>query len=469
VGLLFEQGVGKTWIAAAIIEQLWQVGFEGLVVVPLSNKETTWLDLLQKHFTCYTDWKTYRAATTPKLFIAHYEALPKQAKKFAWSFVCYDESQRLKQRTSKTSKTASLIGSHSDKRLILTGTPLEKRPQDIWAQMRFIAPWVLGHIDDFEDRWLEPITIDLSKYKIGTANYQRMFIAWLKQRRSRQFLWDKLDEFLALLRPYLLRVDSADVLSLPAMTHVPAPVELLGAHKRLYDDLEQDFVTELHGKRITAGLKAVRIGKLQQVCGGWIKNDDGTTQLVGRSKIRKLRSIIKREPGPYVIACRYVAEVQGIAEVLRANNLVGAELYGKVKKKDRPEIQRLFQDGRLDFFVCQQRTGGVGIDLFRSCTLIMYSYTFSLIDWDQMIKRVHRRGQVRPVKIFSIFAKNTVDEDINLSLIHKHKVVKQVLTGLKRRKWQSQLPSQRHLRQRPSSTASMTSRSSWASSQRRRG
>lgn len=472
-GLFFEQGTGKTWIAAAIAEQLCNQGFEGMFVVPLSNKETTWLKLLKEYLDCYTNWGDFLEAPTPKVFVCHYEAIPKQTLKHWFTFICYDESQRLKQRQSKQSKFAGRLSGQATYRLILSGTPIEKKPQDLWAQMRFLAPWVLQHWDDFEARWLEPIDIDLSKYDPESITYQRMFIAYLKKKRKQQFRAELMPEFLELLRPYCWRVNADDVLDLPPLTHIPVSVSMLGAQRRLYDTIEQDWVTELGGRRITAGLKGPRVNKLQQICGGWVKDDDGKAMSVGRAKLRKLRAIVAKAELPVVICCRFIAEVEGIAEVLRANGLVGAMLYGKTKKL-RAEIQETFQRGDLDFLVCQQRTGGVGIDLFRSHVLVLYSITHSSIDYEQMIKRLHRRGQKKPVSVYSIYAKNSIDEDVILSLIGKHKVVEQVLSGLKRRKWQSPLPRtrsrSRHPRRlRPMSTMSTLSPRSSKSSRHRPG
>lgn len=443
-GLLFEQGTGKTWIAGAVIEWLYYGKFEGLVVVPLTNKVTTWFKLLDQYFDCYTDWDDYLEADAPKLFIAHYEQIPslnKQLRKHHFSLICYDESQRLANRTSKQSKVAAWLGRRGEHRLILSGTPLEQHPKDLWAQMRFLVPHILGeNWQAFVDRWFEPLKVDLraaiKKYGARSGMYQRIFIKWLKEKRKQKFREDLLPEYLALLAPYCLRVTQAEVLDLPALAPpIQCPVTLLGSQRRLYEVLERDFVTELAGKRrITAGQKAVRIGKLQQITGGWIKDDDRNTSPVGRAKLRRVLRIVKHCDRPIVVCCRYVAEVLGVAEALGAKGLTGAMIYGKIKQKARIETQRKFQRGELDFIVVQQRTGGVGIDLFRSHVLILYSLTYSFIDYEQMIARLQRRGQEFPVEIYSVYAENTVDEDINLSITYKYKVVSQVLKGLSRRK-----------------------------------
>lgn len=435
-GLLVEQGIGKTWITAAVIEHSWYDSFEGLIVVPLTNKETTWFKLLESRFACYRDWDEYREADAPKLLILHYEAiskkLVKKLRRHHFSLICYDESQRLKQRMSQQSRIAKSLSAVADRRMILTGTPIEQRPQDVWAQMRFLDPSVLGtRWEDFTNEWLEPIDIDLSKYDPASVSYQRMFIAYMRKKRKQKFLEDRLPEFVERLAPYLLRVEKADALNLKPVRHINVPVRLLGSQRAIYEALEGDFVTELEHRRITAGMKAVRIGKLQQVAGGWVKADDRGILDVGRAKLRKVLALANRVAKPFVVCCRYTAEVNGIAKALRQRGFFGATLDGKVKAKTRVWVQEQFQLGNFDFLVCQQRTGGVGIDLFRAHVLILYSLTFSSIDYEQMIARLHRRGQTEGVEIYSVFAQNTVDEDVAMSLIQKHKVVDQVLSGLK--------------------------------------
>jgi SNF2 family DNA or RNA helicase len=94
---------------------------------------------------------------------------------------------------------------------------------------------------------------------------------------------------------------------------------------------------------------------------------------------------------------------------------------------------RRFQRGETDVLLAQIKTGGVGIDLFKSCIGIMHSMSYSSIDFDQAIKRLHRRGQTHPVKIFLPYVVDSVDEDIYDAVVLKRKVGELVLDRLKRR------------------------------------
>jgi SNF2 family DNA or RNA helicase len=424
-----EQGTGKTWILAGVIEHLIQrysQRFVGLVVVPLANIETTWARTLREQLpqlTVSRSWDDFKRVGHRGLLLVHYEALPKIIKRLQkreWHLIAYDESQRLKARGTKASRTAKRFQG-GDHRVILSGTPIEQAPQDLWAQFRFCLPHVLGTVwEDFKLRWLK---------ETGYMGYEL------------KFRMELLPKFLKLIEPHILRVKKADVLDLPPMRLIRAPVELLGQQRRVYDDLDRDMVTEVDGRTITADLAITELVRLQQVCGGFVRTDPteddrakvadtkrkpkGKVVYVGQAKAAKLRSILRREVRPTVIFCKYKEELQQIIDAISEGERVGI-IRGKLKKHRTATVEA-FQRGEIDVLVCQIRAGGVGLDLQRACVAIVYSTTFSFIDFDQAIARLHRRGQTQPVRIWLIFARNTVDELIYEAIVSKQLVSEQVL------------------------------------------
>lgn len=421
--LFFEQGTGKTWITAGIIERLMSQisSFEGLVVVPLTNIETTWQKIFNDHlpnlYVC-RDWKSFKASPSPKILLIHYEGLTRLIKQLlrrkTWSYIVFDESQRLKAKGTRQSRQAKRLRNKAPYKTILSGTPIEQAPQDLWAQFRFLNPKVFGECwDDFDTHYLKPS---------GYMGYERTF---------RQAL---MPEFLRRIEPYSMRVKKDEVLELPKLTTVRVPVELFGTQRESYEAMEDDLFLSLGHSTVTADLKVTQIVKLQQICSGFVIDDDGLTQTIGAAKLRKLKALIKPMPGPVVIFCKYLEEIHQIHAAISPMFGRVELFYGKVKRSERAGILSDFQNGLIDVLICQVRTGGIGIDLYRSSCAIIYSMTFSYIDFAQLISRLHRHGQKELVRIFLIYVKNSIDEDIYNAILSKHSVSEAILTRLKKRR-----------------------------------
>ncbi len=409
--LFLEQGVGKTYITAGIIERMMCEGFTALLVVPLANIETTWARVLAM-IDCQVcrSWENFKALKQnkrPRILLLHYEALRgkllKKIIKPEWSLVVYDESQRLKARGSKQSRAAGRF-KRALHRVILSGTPVEQTPLDLWAQFRFACPQILGTVwADFVACWA---------YETGFMGHK------LKFRE------EKLPEFLKLIEPHILRVKKEDVLDLPPLTFINAPVQMLGEQARVYRELEKEMYTTVQGHEVFADMAITLLIRLQQVCGGFIRVGDDVSLMLGSAKKRRLRVILGREIKPIVVFCKYKEEVEQC--VAASTGYRHAVISGKTRKT-RTETILAFQRGEIDVLVCQIRAGGVGIDLYNSCVAVVYSSTFSYIDFDQAIARLHRHGQTRAVKIYLLYAQNTVDDDIRTALLSKQLISERIL------------------------------------------
>lgn len=434
--LFFEQGTGKTWITGAVLEDLLktQTIFTALLVVPLANLETTWLEFVRKlRVNVCLHWSEFADCPFPKILLLHYEAVPaiiKKLRRVRWSLIVFDESQRLKARGSLTSRTAAKLRSSAQRKLILTGTPLDENPKDLWAQFRFLAPNLLGTWKEFEYTFLEQPTIDLKEYRPGSFKFQKMLRELVIQRNKAPFRSDMLPAFLDLIKPYCLRV-TKEVLNLRALNLIPVPIKLTGTQLELYTMLERTCVVDDGDLSITTPLKMTQLWKLHQICGGFVIDDEGETRCVGDTKLNRLLGKVYRTKLPLVIFAYYTAEIKAIAEEL-ANDYTVAVISGE-NRKFRPQIIRAFQAGKIDILICQNKSGGVGIDLFNACTAMLYSFRHSHIDFEQLKARLHRRGQKNIVNIFLFYAVATVDEDVYETLIRKGNLVERVLNRLRRR------------------------------------
>lgn len=441
--IFFEQGVGKTHPCLSIVEILAEEDskFVGMLIVPLTNLETTWIRLIKQELKINytTDWDKFKELPSPKLLLTHFEGLPKlksRITKFKWTFAAVDESQRIKARSTRQSRICGALKS-CEYRVALSGTPTDGDPIDLWAQLRFAVPQLFGN-----DR----------------SAWRRFAEEYLKKTGYMGYKWkfDKnmLEPFLEKIKLYCIRV-TAKSLNIPKMTNILVPVIMKGEQERVYRDMERDFVAkiikeakrkaDIKSKRLgkpvairaSAGLTITQMIKLQQICGGHLVDDDGDIHFLGSVKIKQVEHLLKTEIKPFVIFAKYKPEIELLKKLCDRLGLKHRTIWGKVRDKEilkrRTNAQILFQAGKLDVIICQIKSGGVGIDLYTGRTAIVYSTTFSYIDYDQCRKRIERRGQVNKTKLFFVYTKDSIDEDIYSTILSKRSVTKTIFKQMKQR------------------------------------
>jgi len=429
--LYLEQGLGKTWVAAGMIEKLINQGLivsydvQILVICNKSNLISTWVTTLKKiqGLDIYLNWPEFKDASGHRVLIVNYEkmidrrmpagiikGLVSKVQKRTFDLIVYDECHRLKDRGSKHSRVAARL--KSIYKLALSGTPLEQKPMDLFGQMRFLDKDLLGTFTQFSQEFLRPCGYMGMEWEMRPTKYKA---------------------FKNLISPHILRMTKKETLNLPVLTIKKVPVLLLGKQRKIYNELRDEMVADLSRGQVTAPMAMTKILRLQQVCGGFVPNDDGDVMTTGEAKLRKLGVLLRRLPSPVVIFCRFLSEVNAVLGSLNGHQRDTGRAWkidGSVGEKGRAEILRKFQAGQVDYLVCQIKTGGVGVDLYAANSAIIYSQTWSSIDNDQAISRLHRMMQERPVTIYKLVAVDTVDEDINDAIDYKRDVIKYVLKGL---------------------------------------
>jgi SNF2 family DNA or RNA helicase len=322
-----------------------------------------------------------------------------------WDLIIADESHRLKAPGGKASLAFKRLRQHARGRLALTGTPMPHSPLDVYAQFRFLSQTIFG----------PSFAAFRQKYAV-MGGFQR------KQVTGFQCL----DELEALMRTITYRV-SKDVLDLPPQTHVTYHCELSAEAQRIYRDLEDDFVAEVRDGRITVSNAMVKLLRLQQVAGGWVKTDDGQHHRVDSAKEKLLADTLEDigSGEPVVVFCRFHADLDAVHEAAKSAGYPSLELSGR-----RDDLKR-WQDGEAQVLAVQISAGGVGVDLTRARYSIYYSLSFSLGEYDQALSRVHRPGQTRPVEHIHLVVRNTVDTKIIRALEMRAEVVEAILAEIK--------------------------------------
>jgi SNF2 family DNA or RNA helicase len=186
-----------------------------------------------------------------------------------------------------------------------------------------------------------------------------------------------------------------EVLDLPPETDVTYHCDLGSEARRIYKDIEDDFVAQVRDGMVTAANAMVKLLRLQQVANGIAKTDDGVEQRIDNSKQKLLADTLEDIGGdePVVVFCRFHADLDAIREgcqALQAGLTEEAKAkghYQTLELSGRRDELKQWQDGVAQVLAVQLDSGGEGVDLTRARFSIFYSLSFSLGKYDQARSR----------------------------------------------------------------------------------
>lgn len=324
----------------------------------------------------------------------------------AWDYLVLDESHRLKSPTGVTSKYAAKLGRISKRRLALTGTPFPQTLLDIFGQFRVLDPSIYGMT----------YTRFKARYGIWGGFNQHELKGYTNE-----------DELREKYHSISFRVESDDVLDLPPITDQERTGRLEGEQSRVYADLRYDFhswIDEAQTEEVTATNALVKLLRLQQVTGGSTTNDEGELVVVGDLKRRLLLDFLSDLPKaePVVVFARFRHDLDVIEAVAEEMGRAYGEVSGR-----RKDLEEARMPPWCNLLGVQMQSGGVGIDLTRARYAVYYSLGFSLAEYLQSRKRLHRPGQTRHVSVTHLIAEGTVDEKVYAALAERKEVVETIL------------------------------------------
>ncbi len=320
--------------------------------------------------------------------------------------VVLDESHRIKSPGGVTSLFCSRLGKVSKNRMCLTGTPMPHSPLDIYAQYRFLDPGIFGtSFNRFKNR-----------YAIMGGFHNKQVFGFQNE-----------EELNRLMYSIAYRVTKTEVLDLPPVTHNPRTCSISSKARGLYSELENEFIAELSEGTVTVSNALTKLLRLQQVTSGFVKDDEGQLHNVDTEKQKLLADILEDIPQsePVVVFCRFHHDIDAVKAIAAKTKRRYGELSGR--QNDLTEDSTLPPD--VDLMAVQIQSGGVGIDLTRSCHSVYYSIGFSLGEYEQSLARMDRPGQTRSVRYYHLIAENTVDEAVYAALKKRKKVVEFILSG----------------------------------------
>lgn len=442
--LFAEMGTGKSKILIDTVSMLYDRGeIDGfLVIAPkgvYKNWETieipkhlpehimhdivVWNPSTTKKNAEYLD-EAFRSDDNLKIVVMNVEAFSTdKGVQFASKFLrmrkvlmAVDESTTIKTPKAKRTKNIIACGKNAAFRRIMTGSPITKTPMDLYAQCAFLDPWILGFNSyySFQNRYCR-----LLRRNVGSHSFNQVVG------------YQNLNELSETLDKFSFRILKKDCLDLPEKVYTKRVVQLTDEQANIYARVKKAAIAELEGKVLTAQNVLTQIIRLQQICSGYFKADDGTVLEMKSDKFDELLGALEEVAGKVIIWANYTYDIKMIERLLAKE--YGAETvrtyYGETTPEDRQQMVKDFQDPNhpLRFFVGQPRTGGYGLTLTEASTIIYFSNNYDLEIRLQSEDRAHRIGQRNNVTYIDIVTEGTVDEKILKALREKINVASQVL------------------------------------------
>jgi len=328
-------------------------------------------------------------------------------KNHRFNYIVLDESQVIKNPSSNI--TNAVMQLNSRHRLVLTGTPLENSTMDLWSQMTFINPGILGNQHAFRNEFQIPI----EKKADG----------------------DKLKKLYAIIKPFMLRRHKSQV-----ATELPPKIEAIHyAQMTELQEIEYEEAKTYYRNTILNHIEKEGISKSQiMVLQGLTKlrqlanhprlsnkeyeGDSGKLNDV----IQKLETILE-EGHKVLIFSQFVKHLDLFREYLDKESRSYAYLDGGTH--DRQAQVELFQnDPDVKIFLISLKAGGLGLNLTAA------DYVFILDPWwnpaieAQAVDRAHRIGQVNTVFTYKFITKNTVEEKILALQQSKKRLANELIT-----------------------------------------
>ncbi len=314
------------------------------------------------------------------------------------TYMCVDESHKLKSYSAKRTKIAIQLGMMAKYRRIATGTEAQEGLIDLFSQFKFLNWSIIGHkfITSFKSMFCQ------------MGGYEMREIVGYRNK----------EVLAARIAPYSYNKRKIDCLDLPDKIYMEHKVELTADQANIYRILEQELILMLEdGKFIDATMVLTRMLKLQQVLCGHISSEDGT-RTIESNRADYTAGLVESASGKSIVFCRFIKDVDLVVKALGNIGIVSIGITGETDHRlDQINLWR--NDPNCKALVITVQTGGTGLTLNESHNVIFYSNSWSSTDRLQAEDRCHRIGQTNHVTYHDLYTDGKLDERILLALKSK--------------------------------------------------
>ncbi|WP_442799977.1 DEAD/DEAH box helicase [Pseudomonas sp. AA27] len=425
-----DMGLGKTLqtLAHLLLEkEAGRLAHPALAVMPTSLVPN-WLDEARrfapdlrvlalhgpgrnKHFAKLADYDL--VLTTYALVPRDLEHLKAQP----WHLLVLDEAQNIKSSTSKAAQAVREL--QANQRLCLTGTPMENNLGELWSIFHFLMPGWLGESKRFTQDYRTPIE------RHGDA--------------------ERMGHLASRIRPFLLRRTKEQVATeLPAKTEMIHWVELSDAQRDTYEAVRVAMDKKVRDEIARNGAARSQIVildallKLRQVCCDLrlVKGTETKGTFADKGKLGSLLEMLEEllsEGRKVLLFSQFTSMLALIEFELEKRGIRYSLLTGDTRDRRAPVQQ--FQNGDSEVFLISLKAGGTGLNLTAADTVIHYDPWWNPASENQATDRAYRIGQDKPVFVFKLITRGTVEEKIQQLQQEKAALAAGLLDGGQAGQW----------------------------------
>jgi SNF2 family DNA or RNA helicase len=429
--LLWDMGTGKTWVGCYLIEKYFDDNEKYLIISPNSVTDT-WYNQIFEH-TELEEWsvniirgnakKKKKLLEQSVISVINYEALANLKDvltKTKYKIIIADESHKIKNHKAQMTKVA--LSLKSERKYMLTGTPVSKNYLDFFSQFKFM---------DGGETFGKSFFAFRAKYFIdeNVYNFKCNFPNWVLKSGQETVLNEKLAK-------KSHRLEKKDVLELPDKIYSNKYCFLTKEQNAAYKDLKEECITILNDNTITAQVALTKIIRLTQITSGFLKAiDNNIIKFANNPKLNLCKELVEEilcnKENKLILWAHYVNDIETLQREFKQFNPVC--IKGGTTK--RGELVEKFQnDESCRLFIANPQAAAEGITLTRANYAIRYSYDFNYINFKQAEDRNHRKGSEIHNKItyINLVAKDTIDELIISSLDDKNTTSQEILEFIKK-------------------------------------
>ncbi|HAH53794.1 MAG TPA: DNA helicase [Flavobacterium sp.] len=315
-------------------------------------------------------------------------------KDFKFNYIILDESQAIKNPNSKRYKAVRLLNSYN--RLVLTGTPIENNTFDLYAQMNFINPGLLGNMTHFKSEFSD--AIDKEKNHEASHLLSKMIAPFLLRRTKEQVAKE-----------------------LPEKTESIIYCEMGIEQRKVYDSFKNKYRDYLINKIDENGVENAQmyilegLTKLRQICNSPALISDEEDYGNQSIKLDLLIENIKEKTGNHkiLVFSQFVKMLQLIKIRLDEDQIYYEYLDGQTTNREE-KVNNFQNNSDVRVFLISLKAGGTGLNLTEA------DYVFLVDPWwnpaveNQAIDRCYRIGQKQKVMAYRMICKDTIEEKIAL-------------------------------------------------------
>jgi superfamily II DNA or RNA helicase len=405
-----EMGLGKTIQGVGVAEYLAQEeGIRKVLVICPASLKSQWRNEIHKF--CDRDVQLIAGATAERggqyandcfFTVCNYEQVLRDLlaiDRTAWDFIILDEGQRIKNWESKTSRVVKCL--RSKFALVLTGTPLENRLDDLYSVVQFV-----------DDRRLGP----------GFRFFNRHRII---DEKGKVLGYKNLGELRETLKPILLRRTRDSVqLELPPRTveivRITPTQEQLVVHNS-----HMQVIASITRKKFLTEMDLLRLQKALLMC----RMAANSTYLLNKetpaysSKLERLDELFAEVFGEtgrkVVLFSEWTTMLDQIEPLLQKHGAQFVRLDGSVPPKQREELVHRFQNNAQCAMFLTTNAGSLGLNLQAANTVINVDLPWNPAVLEQRIARAHRMGQQQSVQVFVLVTEQTIEENLLATIAAK--------------------------------------------------